>query len=356
MADLDLRRRMEHRDPKCDICSDSQETRWHFHYSSNQLRESREKLRSSDQEGRKWFCPICFTNEPIELIPTQTKRIVLTDGSLYGVWGRNLTRPKDLVHFDIESIVGGRVEDLTTALRKKYLTYPARVEIIVLAGLINIGDGDTADQIISYMDVMKKEVKDHSNRLEHDPPSYVSFCTVPIAPKYCSLYVPSGPFEQQAAKEWIPGPNFVNRYPEVKKLNDMIIQKNKEDNRDLKNVRVDYYGVKRPKNGRLQHKWDNKDEATPLWAEVEVFSKLHFTMGGKLKLINFMSKCFKDNAAGDQPSTESGSDSGESRIPPEDSEGSSTALDSDRSTGAGATNHSPFSYFPKFSLYTPGHD
>ena len=79
-------------------------------------------------------------------------------------------------------------------------------------------------------------------------------------------------------------------------------------------------------------------------------------MEWKLKLIGFISKCFKDNAAGDQPSTESGSDSGESGIPPEDSEGSSTALDSDRSTGAGATNHSPFSYFPKFSLYTPGHD
>ena len=102
MADLDLRRRMEHRDPKCDICSDSQETRWHFHYSSNQLRESREKLRSSDQEGRKWFCPICFTNEPIELIPTQTRRIVLTDSSLYGVWKRGLQGKNTLLEIIIE--------------------------------------------------------------------------------------------------------------------------------------------------------------------------------------------------------------------------------------------------------------
>ena len=335
---MDLRSRMKHKDPKCDICSDSQKTRWHFHYSSNQIRESRQKLSICAQEGRKWFCPICFTNEPIELIPTQTRRIVLTDSSLYGVWKPGLPRPKDLTHFDIESIVGGRLQDLTTALMKNYLTYPARVEIIVLAGLNNIGDGDTAEQIIRYMDVMKSEVRDHSNHWEHDPPSYVSFCTVPFAPKYCSLYVPSEPFKQQAAIEWIPAPNFVNRYPEVKKLNDMIIQKNKEDNRDLKNVRVDYHGVKRHKNGRLQHKWDNKDEAAPVWAEVEVFRKLHFTIGWKMKLMNFISKCFKDNAAADPPSTESGFDSGESGIPPEGLRVGDWFLDSDRSTGAGATN------------------
>ena len=303
LADLEMKRNIElYREvpdgvAECAICSDEQEKRLHYHYSSNQSIKSRMLY---EQRRCNWFCSICFSYEPVDFIRTQTRRVVLTDTSLYGVWRHELPRAKDLVHFDIESIVGGRIQDLTTALKKGYLTqFPARIEIIVLGGLENIGDGDTADQIIGFMDVMKKAVKDHSDRLGHNPPSYVSFCTLPIAPKYCSLYVPSGPsFEQQAAKEWIPPPTFVNRYEEVKKLNDMIIKKNKEDNRDLQNVRVDYMGVKRPSNGKgkYQHKWDNKVDAVPWWAEVEVFEKVHFTMYYKLKLVDKISKCFKENA------------------------------------------------------------
>ena len=303
LADLEMKRKIElYREvpdgvAECAICSDEQEKRLHYHYSSNQSIKSRMLY---EQRRCNWFCSICFSYEPVDFIRTQTRRVVLTDTSLYGVWRHELPRAKDLVHFDIESIVGGRIQDLTTALKKGYLTqFPARIEIIVLGGLENIGDGDTADQIIGFMDVMKKAVKDHSDRLGHNPPSYVSFCTLPIAPKYCSLYVPSGPsFEQQAAKEWIPPPTFVNRYEEVKKLNDMIIKKNKEDNRDLQNVRVDYMGVKRPSNGKgkYQHKWDNKVDAVPWWAEKEVFEKVHFTMYYKLKLVDKISKCFKENA------------------------------------------------------------
>ena len=303
LADLEMKRKIElYREvpdgvAECAICSDEQEKRLHYHYSSNQSIKSRMLY---EQRQCNWFCSICFSYEPVDFIRTQTRRVVLTDTSLYGVWRHELPRAKDLVHFDIESIVGGRIQDLTTALKKGYLTqFPARIEIIVLGGLENIGDGDTADQIIGFMDVMKKAVKDHSDRLGHNPPSYVSFCTLPIAPKYCSLYVPSGPsYEQQAAKEWIPPPTFVNRYQEVKKLNDMIIKKNKEDNRDLQNVRVDYMGVKRPSNGKgkYQHKWDNKVDAVPWWAEVEVFEKVHFTMYYKLKLVDKISKCFKENA------------------------------------------------------------
>ena len=303
LADLEMKRKIElYREvpdgvAECAICSDEQEKRLHYHYSSNQSIKSRMLY---EQRQCNWFCSICFSYEPVDFIRTQTRRVVLTDTSLYGVWRHELPRAKDLVHFDIESIVGGRIQDLTTALKKGYLTqFPARIEIIVLGGLENIGDGDTADQIIGFMDVMKKAVKDHSDRLGHNPPSYVSFCTLPIAPKYCSLYVPSGPsFEQQAAKEWIPPPTFVNRYEEVKKLNDMIIKKNKEDNRELQNVRVDYMGVKRPSNGKgkYQHKWDNKVDAVPWWAEKEVFEKVHFTMYYKLKLVDKISKCFKENA------------------------------------------------------------
>ena len=39
-----------------------------------------------------------------------------------------------LHHFDIDSIVGGRVRDMTRALIKNYLHLPNRYEIVVVAG------------------------------------------------------------------------------------------------------------------------------------------------------------------------------------------------------------------------------
>ena len=37
--------------------------------------------------------------------PTETRRIVLTDSTLYGIWSKKM--PKSASHFDIDSIVGG---------------------------------------------------------------------------------------------------------------------------------------------------------------------------------------------------------------------------------------------------------
>ena len=145
------------------------------------------------------------------------------------------------------------------------------------------------------MNIMKQVVQEHSTKWRHDPPSYVTFCTVVLSPKFCSLYLPPNPPEQWLS-EWIPAPNFVNKYPEVKKLNDMIIQKNKEGGQDLKLVRFDYHGVKRFKSGSVQHKYDNKPGATPVWREQQVFRKLHFTMENKIKMVSFISSCFLGNS------------------------------------------------------------
>ena len=83
----------------------------------------------------------------------------------------------------------------------------------------------------------------------------------------------------------------------LKKLNDSIIQLNQEEGQDLKNVRVDYHGVKRPRNGNVQHRWDNKPGCVPVWREEQVFRKLHFVMDIKVKMMGFISKCFEDNSA-----------------------------------------------------------
>ena len=92
---------------------------------------------------------------------------------------------------------------------------------------------------------------------------------------------------------WVPPKNFQNKFKVMKDLNDQIISLNKDIG--LTGVRIDYQGIKRFKSGTLQHIFDTKPESTPVWREVEVFRKLHFTLEKKMKLVSHISTCFKEN-------------------------------------------------------------
>ena len=91
---------------------------------------------------------------------------------------------------------------------------------------------------------------DHSKKWKHSPLSSTVFCTVAVAPKFCSLTVPPNPPEPEIAA-WVPPPQLQNKYSKLKKLNSMTIDLNKKDN--LADIRLDYHGVKRFKSGTTQH-------------------------------------------------------------------------------------------------------
>ena len=240
--------------------------------------------------GRKYLCHICKVLEPVLIPASETRRVVMSDSTLYGIWRPEL--PADTTHFDIDSIVGGKVKDLKVALERNYLHMPNRFEILVVGGLNNIGVGQEPDQIVSDMREIRQLVKEHSDKWGHIPPSYVTFCTVPLAPKFCSLHVPPSPPEPEIAM-WVPPTNFRNRFTDIKSLNDKIFALNKEAG--LTAVRLDYQGIKRFKSGNIQHIFDTRAGTTPVWREGEVFKKLHFTMEKKVKIVGHISMCFKEN-------------------------------------------------------------
>ena len=97
------------------------------------------------------------------------------------------------------------MRDMTRALIKNYLHLPNRLEVIVIAGINNIGAGERADDIIKEMEVFKQVVADHSKKWKHSPPSFTVFCTVAVASKFCSLTVPANPPEPEIAA-WVPPP------------------------------------------------------------------------------------------------------------------------------------------------------
>ena len=282
----------------CTMCSDVgiNHTFRHAHFSTTAIR----RLSASSSTAKTFMCPICKAPEPVNIPAGETRKVVLADSTLYGVWDH--IKPSK-VHFDIDTIVGGRVKDMTRALQKNYLHLPNRLEIILVVGINNIGAGHKAEQIMEDMKELKAVLKEHSNKWHHSPASYAAFCTIMYAPKFCSLHVPPSPPEPWVAA-WTPPATFVNRAEEVKKVNDLIIQMQRADSIEM--VRLDYMGIKRFKSGTTQHKFDNKEGATPIWREQEIFRKLHCTKELKVKIVEHIKTCFNCNS--EKSASQSGHD------------------------------------------------
>ena len=129
-----------YRDSVCRLCSDDSHTARHHHISSEASRAFAMKY----QGGYRFYCIMCKGDESV--VRPSTRKVLLTTSTLYNVWSyEQLKLP---LHIDIESIVGGRIRDLTRALIMQYLTHPKRLEIIVVAGLNNIGDNQPVPDII----------------------------------------------------------------------------------------------------------------------------------------------------------------------------------------------------------------
>jgi hypothetical protein len=276
-----------YRDSMCTMCTTSTHVAKHTHFSTADMR----RFAAKNSSRLLFLCPFCKVLEPA-LIPTmQTKRVVLTSSTLYGVWDQP-KMPDNFTHFEMEAIVGGRVRDMTRALDRNYLYMPHRLEIIVIAGINNVGEGQQASDIIKEMVEMRELVKEHSKKWHLEPPSYVSFSTLIIPPKFCSLDLPSNPAEPWLA-EWVPAPQFKNRYSVVKEVNKQVREINISEG--LIYLHLHMHGIKVFKSGKTQHKFDNKPNATQIWRETEVFRKLHFTPENKLKIVGFIASCFKGN-------------------------------------------------------------
>ena len=74
---------------------------------------------------------------------------------------------------------------MTRAWIKNYMHMPNRMEIVLVAGLNNIGGGEKAEDILDEMREFKEMVKQHSIEWAHKKPSFISFCTLPYPPELC---------------------------------------------------------------------------------------------------------------------------------------------------------------------------
>jgi hypothetical protein len=225
-------------------------------------------------------------------IRPHTRKLILTTSTLYNVWAcSDLKLP---IHMDIESIVGGRIRDLTRALHMLYLIYPERLEIIVIAGLNNIGDSQTSKQIIDELTELRLTVKAHTEMHHHTQPSILSVSTLLYAPKFCSLDLP-----KNCPAEWIPPAGFNNRRKLMEEVNEGI--KDMNIMAQVNYLKLHMEGIRIDKEtGKTLHK---HNPVKPIWRESVVRRRLHLTPQYKAKVAERAAKLFIGglNNIGDWP-------------------------------------------------------
>ena len=92
-------REAEYRDKPCTYCSSNTTTVRHHHFSTMEQRAFARKWTKGD-----FMCPVCQKLEPTIQSCNTTRKVILTDSTLYGVWN-NSTLPTITEHFKMECIV-----------------------------------------------------------------------------------------------------------------------------------------------------------------------------------------------------------------------------------------------------------
>ena len=178
--------------------------------------------------------------------------------------------------------MGARIRDLTRALFMLYLNQSERLEIIVVAGLNNVGDNQSAEDIMDEIFELKQAVQAHTDMHDHAEPSIVSVSTLLYAPKFCSLDVPEN------CLEWKPPAGFHNKRELMEKVNAFIKAMNGEAK--VNYLKLHMEGVRfDKKSGKSLHK---HNPVEPIWREKEVRRRLHLTPHYKAKVVMNAVKIF----------------------------------------------------------------
>ena len=225
-------------------------------------------------------CIMCKQSESV--VRPSTRKIILTDSSLYNVWTYANLKMYDY-HVEIEAVVGGRIRDLTRAIMMLYLRNPQRLEIILIAGINNIGEDQSVPDIQEEIDELKTAVLAHSTLHNHTPPSVVSVSTVLYAPKFSSLDVPT------SQPDWIPPKGFKNKRHDIECLNAAIAALNKGNSTNYLKLHMEGIRIDK-KTGKKLHK---HNPVQPIWREVQVRRRIHFAPEYKLRLVYLATKIFK---------------------------------------------------------------
>ena len=164
-----------------------------------------------------------------------------------------------------------------------YLIYPERLEIILVAGLNNVGDCQSAKEIMDELTELRLTVKAHTEMHNHAQPSTLSISTIMYVPKFCSLDLPAN-----CPAEWIPPAGFNKRRALIEEVNEGI--KNINLTAQVNYLKLHMEGIRIDKvSKKTLHK---HYPVKPIWRETEVRRRLHLTPPYKAKVAEKAAKLF----------------------------------------------------------------
>ena len=177
--------------PYCKICSEIRiesevdrpmMIRYHQHASSILYRTDLQI-----NENGQYSCQQCIAG--IHYYKGGNRYPILVTSSTLADWqGRDWRAraannyPGDPIHIDQLAINGARINDLRNALRAEYSQALIPLDILVAAGINNVINNESAEQIITQLEAWKNEVESWNSD------STFAVCTLPYPPSITSLH------------------------------------------------------------------------------------------------------------------------------------------------------------------------
>ena len=170
--------------------------KYHHHHSTSYFNIRQARF------GSDLNCPTCKIRHPIELPPDQKRIILFTSSTLHNVYLDEQVRFP--THIDIESIAGGRIDDLYQAWRSCYNDDKPQ-HVVLVAGLNDVVN-------ISLADFEASLNKWNFELLNLNSENTFRVCKMLKPPKLA----------------WLPGngkpptPHYVNYLDKIENMNDII--------------------------------------------------------------------------------------------------------------------------------------
>ena len=245
-----------------------------------------------DRDGN-FFCPSC--KKVHEAYPTERIKLVMSCSTLHQFFAPPPTAQLkqeyegDAVHTDYVTIPGAKVEDLQQAFRVEYGKVKTGVDVLLVAGLNNVVEGDSMEDIMFKIQLFKETV---AKQAWHHPdkPNTFAVATLLYPPQLC--WFPDNGF--------LPDPHYVNRLDEMQWLNTQLMEFNESNGcllvphmhkigvRIANRSNKDQYGQVSVRN-RVFHRWGQ-------WREEARYNMLHLNDEMRIYLGRTVNKYFRFNS------------------------------------------------------------
>ena len=185
-------------------------------------------------------------------------------------------------HIDFESMVGGRVRDITESIKNHYLFESNPIDIVLVCGINNVGEGQEAWEVLNEMAELRDMLKLHSIENGHQNPNRLSISTLYYPPKFTTFEVPL------SRPDWLPPEHFDNKVNTIDCVNAGIKALNLSSG--VSYAPLHFWGLRIKKwSGEKSHR-----PTSDLWKEKPIRRRLHLSKKQQIRIVMKLQSLFSN--------------------------------------------------------------